>query len=243
MTRLVPAWLLVAICCSGCLGRPINGSCAWPGEPAVALDLRTGSDRRHLNADARIAEELAIHYADVTRGKRSGHFIDFDEYHRTRERCLAALSVKIAQRHGIQPAQVAGAVGRRDERLDALVILIAASLFIFTANGFTRRLFIRFPPDEPWPALVGTAAGAILLSAGGVALGGLGAAAVEMIQLGDTHLSYRAYRLPWNQHWLPFFIGGLILFSLIAMARWRRVSGPRQRDDQAAAPDDDPTVR
>ena len=225
MPRVACGWLLAAICCSGCLGRPpLNASCAWPDEPSARLDLATASDRRHLNADARVAEELAIHYADVTRGKRSGHFTDFDEYHRTRDQCLAALSREIASRHGISPAAVAGAVGRRDERLDAIVLLIFAALFGFAANRFTRQLFVRFPPDEPWPALIGTAAAAIGVSATGVILGWLGSTIVETIQLGDMHMSYRAERMLWSRHWPAIFLGCLILFSLIAMARWRRVS-------------------
>ena len=147
--------IALAVLCGGCFGRPTNGSCAWPEKPAVHLSLQTGSDRRHLNADARFAEELAIHYADVTRGKRSGQFTDFDEYHRTRERCLSALSAAIASRHGVSPAEVAGAVGTRDGRLDAIVVLVFAVLYGFAANSFLRRLFERLPPDEPWPALVG----------------------------------------------------------------------------------------
>ena len=60
------------------------------------------------------------------------------------------------------------------------------------------------------------------MSAAGVILGGLGSSIVEMIQVGDTHLSYRAERLLWNQHWLPLFLGGLILFLAIATIRWRQ---------------------
>jgi hypothetical protein len=223
MARGLRGSLLLAICCGGCLGRPpLNASCAWPEEPAVRLDLRTGSHQRHLNADARFAEELAIHYADVTRGKRSGHFTDFDEYHRTRERCLAALSDEVASRHGISPAEVAGAVGRRDERLDAIVLLVFALLYGFVANSFLRLLFVRLPPDEPWPALVGAAAAAIGVSATGVIAGWIGSTIVETIQLGDMHMSYRAERLLWSRHWLALEVGCVILYSLIAARRWRK---------------------
>jgi hypothetical protein len=187
----------------------------------LRLDLRTGSHQRHLAADARAAEELAIRYADVTRGHRSGHFISVEEYHRTRERCFDALSGEIATRHAISRAEVAGAVGRRDDLLDAIVLLVFAALYGFAANGFLRQLFVRFPPDEPWPALVGTVAGAIGISATGVIVGGLGASIVEMIQLGDMHMSYRADRLPWSRHWLLMFAGGIVLFSVIASIRWR----------------------
>jgi hypothetical protein len=47
---------------------------------------------------------------------------------------------------------------------------------------------------------------------------------VETIQLGDVHMSYRAERMLWSRHWPALFAGCLILFSLIATARWRRLS-------------------
>jgi len=108
MARAMRGWLLVVISCSGCLGRPINGSCAWPTNRPCGSILQTGSDQRHLNADARFAEELAIRYADVTRGKRSGHFTDFDEYHRTRERCPGRAVCR-----GRQPSRHHAGGGRR----------------------------------------------------------------------------------------------------------------------------------
>jgi hypothetical protein len=201
-----------------------GSACEWPAEPALPLDLRDRSQQRHLNADARTAEELAIRHADVQRGHRSGRFAGVEEYHRTRDGCFAALSGEIASRHRVTTAQVAEAALQRNGRSDATVLLIGIVLFVIAANGFARRLFSRFPSDEPWPALIGAGAGAVFISAVGLILGGLGASIVEMIQLGDMHMSYRADRLPWTQHWLPLFVGGLILFALIAAARWRRIS-------------------
>ena len=213
---------VVSLYCAGCVGGPRAGTCDWPEEPRRALDLNKAGDQRHLNGDARAAEELAIRYADASRGHRSGQFAAADEYRRTRETCLAALSSAIASRHGIQPGQVAGAVGGRDGRLDAFVLLLFAALFGFVANGAARRLHERFPPDEPWPAAIGTAAAAIFASAAAVIVGGLASMIVEMVALGDTHLSYRAGRLPWQQHWLSLFLGGVAVFSVIALiVRWR----------------------
>jgi hypothetical protein len=63
---------------------------------------------------------------------------------------------------------------------------------------------------------------ALSVSAAGVMIGGMGSASVEMIWVGNTHLSYRADRIPWSQHWLFFFIGGLLLFCFIATIRWRK---------------------
>ena len=223
MSRRAAAWLGVVLCCGACnpaAGRRVN--CEWPDEPISRLDLRTNVDQRHLVADARRAEEIAIRFADVTRGHRSGHYAGPEEYHDTRERCLAALSLEVASRHVVQPGEVAGAVGQRDERLDASVLLLFTVIFGIAANSVTRRLFVRFPPDEPIPALIAAAGAAVFMSAAGVILGGLGSSVVEMIHVGDMHLSYRAERLPWNHDWPFLFAGGLTLFAIVATIHWRQ---------------------
>jgi hypothetical protein len=221
--------IALALSCGACLGRPINGNCVWPDEPALRLDLRTSSDQRHLNADARFAEELAIRYADLTRGKKSRHFTDVDDYHRTRERCLIAVTAEVARSHGLSPADVAAAVGRRDHRLDASVLVVFALLYAFGVNRFLRQLFVRLPPDEPGPALAAAALAAIAVSVTGVIAGWIGSTIVEMIQIGDPHMSYRAERLLWHRHWLALEAGCVILYSLIAARRWRHtrtLAGP-----------------
>ena len=65
----------------------------------------------------------------------------------------------------------------------------------------------------------------LFVSAAGVIIGSVFASIVEMIWVGDTHLSYRVFRIPWNEHGLQFYAGFLVLFCLIAAARlgvrWR----------------------
>jgi len=203
-------------------------ACTWPDEPSIALDLGRFAQRRHLIADARAGEEIAVHHADVVRGHRSGHYAGGDEYTRAREECLTTLTAQIAHRHGIDAAQVAAAVGQRDPLLDGAVLLIFAGVFAIGANAFVRRLFDRFPPDDRGPALIALAVATVIVSAAGVMIGGLGASVVEMVALGDGHLSYRAARLPWNQYWLQLFAGGAALFCGIAARRWRQASSRAQ---------------
>jgi len=222
MNRPAAAWLGVALCCGGCNPAVRQTNCKSPDEPISRLDLRMTADRRHLEADARRAEEIAIRFADTTRGHRSGHYAGPEAYRETRERCLATLSRTIANRHAVEQGDVTAAVGQRDDRLDAIVLVLFTVIFGIAADRTARRLFDRFPTDEPIPALAAIAAGAVFLSAAGVILGGLGSSIVDMIQVGNTHLSYRAFRLPWNRHWLPLFAGGLILFGFIAAIRWRQ---------------------
>jgi hypothetical protein len=228
MSRRTAIWLGVALCCGACNPAAVQVSCQWPDEPISRLDLRINADQRHLATDARRAEEIAIRFADVTRGHRSGHYAGPEEYHGTREHCLAALSREIATRHRLQPGDVAGAVGQRDDRLDAIVLILFAVIFGFAADRAARRLFDRFPPDEPWPAVIATAGAAVFMSAAGVILGGFGSSIVDMIQVGNTHLSYRTSRLPWNQQWLSLFAGAVILFAIISTIRWRQAA-PRGR--------------
>jgi hypothetical protein len=215
-------WLGVALCSGACNPAAVQVSCQWPDEPISRLNLRFNADQRHLVADARRAEEIAIRLADTTRGRRSGRYAGPDQYRDTRERCLAALSQEIATRHGLEPGDIAGAVGQRDDRLDAIVLVLFTVIFGFAADRTARRVFERFPPDEPIPALVATTGAAVFMSAAGVILGGLCSSIAEMIQVGNTHLSYRAFRLPWNQHWVACCLGGLMLFLIVATIRWRQ---------------------
>ena len=61
MHRVIP----LLLCVAGCITRPgMNSDCQWPPEQARPLDLRNGSDRRHLIEDVELAEELAVRYND-----------------------------------------------------------------------------------------------------------------------------------------------------------------------------------
>jgi len=223
--------LLLPVGAAGCISAPAR-TCEWTAETPVALDLSDSAQLRHLEGDARAAEERAIRYADTTRGHRSGHYQGVAEYHDTREACLAALTREIASRHQLQPVQVADAVGRRDRRLDAIVLIVFAVLFVAAASRLSGGLLSRFAPDQRWPAAIGIAASAVFLSAAAVMIGDLGAATVEMIQLGDMHLSYLAARIPWNRQWPELFVCGVLLFVAIAIVRWRRLfaAGGEQSD-------------
>jgi hypothetical protein len=74
MTPRIAVYLAVSLWCVGWSSRPRTPIGAWPDEPAELLDLNKTADQRHLNRDARVAEELAIRHADVSRGHRSGHY-------------------------------------------------------------------------------------------------------------------------------------------------------------------------
>jgi hypothetical protein len=59
-------------------------------------------------------------------------------------------------------------------------------------------------------------------AAGGLALFDLYFAAFEMIRIGNTHMSFRGERGPWNQHQSELLLGGIIVFALVAGYRHAR---------------------
>jgi hypothetical protein len=62
---------------------------------------------------------------------------------------------------------------------------------------------------------------------GGLVLFGLYSAVFEMARVGNTHMSYRADRSPWNQYQGELLIAGIVLFALVA--RWRHARGRRDQ--------------
>jgi len=136
--------------------------------------------------------------------------------------CEMRLFNTIARNHGVALEDVFEARERLgDNRLDIAVILPIVMLYWFVvvrATGWVRR---RFPRDEAWPALVATLFASLAISATVVLLGGLWAGTVEMLRVGNLHLSYRALRLPWRQQYSQLFIVGVVLFWLVALIRYR----------------------
>jgi len=230
MMRLIPTWLFVLLCFVGCTRRdPRNSNCEWPQETARPLDLSQSAQQRHLSDDAQLAEDLAIRYADSHRGPRSGHFEGFDEYRQTRDRCMTALFEVIGNNHTVAREQVRQSLGHRRTSLDLAVILSFAVLYGFAASGLAGQIWRRFPPAEEWIAgAVATLLTSAVISMAGVLLGELWATSVENLRIGSGHLSYRVNRIPWVQHRLGLFVGGVVLFCIIAGLRYR--AGVRAAD-------------
>ena len=55
-----------------------------------------------------------------------------------------------------------------------------------------------------------------VVSTAGMLVGELWSGAVEMLRVGNGHLSYRADRIPWGQHRASLFFCGVLLFWAIA---------------------------
>ncbi len=213
--------VLLAACLSGCVRREeLNADCRWPAEAVSPLDLSNTYQQRHLAADAQLAEELGVRHGDSFRGRES-----VEERGRRVTACTEKLVAFVAQLHSVNVSDVERARLHRELRVDLIaVVLPMTCLFCFTAYALAAPIRRRFGPDEHQAFLVATAFAAIVTSAAVVLVGELWSWMVEMIRVDDSHLSYRAFRLPWAHHRLEIFAVGLALFGLMV---WLRVRRPR----------------
>ncbi len=201
--------------CSGNNRR--NSDCEWPRETATSLDLHNSGQLQHLSNDALLAEDLAIRYADVHWGQRSGHFAGGDVYVAKRDACMAALFNAIAKNHEVTTQQVRDSLARRCLSFDVAVLLSFAALYWFVAGHVARRVCRRFPVREsPAATLSFTAVTSVAVSLAGALLGETWSFYAEGIRLGNQHLSYRAMRVPWVSHRMEFFLACVFLYWLAA---------------------------
>jgi hypothetical protein len=106
--------------------------------------------------------------------------------------------------------------------VDLFVLGVFAAFYIVVANAMVRVMFRSVPCDQPWLRSVATTFAACGGAAGGLALFDLCSAAFEMIRIGNTHMSFRGERGPWNQHQGELLLGGIIVFALVAGYRHAR---------------------
>lgn len=226
MIRALLAGLL-ALCLAGCVRRDgVNAECRWPNEMPSPLDLREPGQMRHLVADAQFAEELGIRHGDSFRGRET-----VEERGRRVDACTAGLVEWIVRLHDVSPDDVQRAREHREIRVDIVTVFAPMALcFGVVAWWAAARVRRRFPAGEVWPALVATLLVSIVASGAAVLVGDLWSWIVEMIRVGDGHLSYRAFRLPWSRHRLAIFAAGVVVFWGVAAWRARaargRVEGP-----------------
>jgi hypothetical protein len=189
----------------------MNDQCAWP----EAADHSAGGDRRHLVADVRVAEELAMRYADSRFDSKSAHG-------RLRSECEAKLFEHIARSHNVTPSDVEYA--RRELALDVWdppVHLPIAAFYITAALLLARSVRRRFPSDEKVPAVVTTLFISVVLALGVQVLGHLWDGVIEMIRVGDTHMSYRLQRLGWRRYSMDVFLFAMVAFWCVVWLSYR----------------------
>jgi hypothetical protein len=195
----------------------------------MPLDLSKPTQLGHLSDDALFAEELAIRYADSHTKRRSAT----DEgYGQARERCMAELFDVIGRNHGVTQEQTREALLYRRPSQVLAVVLSFALLYGLAATGIVRLVARRYPLEEGWSeVLVAVLFTSTVVSFTGVLLGEVWAFVAETYRVGNDHLSYRADRIPWAHHRLILFVGGVVIFWLIAGLQYRagiraRLSAP-----------------
>ena len=234
MKRAIASLLFLLVCSAGCVGRErLNEDCAWTHDSEGPLDAQESAGQRHLIEDVTVAEEIAIRYADVRKGRRSGHFEGGTAYVSAREQCLAALFAKIAVAHQVGAPQVRAQVGRRIWSLDVAIGLAFAALYTFVASRIAGGIVGAFQPGK-WTliSLAAVLMASVAVSAAGILSGELWSGLAESIRVGTTHMSYRAERLPWRHHRVVLFLAGILIFWLLS---WRRQRGAPDAGAQGAS--------
>jgi hypothetical protein len=193
-------------------------NCQWPHESHHDLDRRNTVDLRHLRDDAQFAEELAIRYGDSLRQKEG-----LTEAREKRMQCMETLFATIATSHGVTKDEVRDAASERDWRMDfTLVNLPIALAFALFAYHLCGRVFNAI--DARSTATIAVLILSVLVSLCGVMVGEMWAGAVEIIRIGNGHLSFRTARIPWSSEREYLFTSGLLLFWLIAAFRYHNIS-------------------
>src|SRR5260221_91271 len=226
VTHRLPLFLtiLTVLLAGGCIRRaPVNVSCTWAEDAPVILNLATATDLAHVRDDAAFGEDLAIRYADDRSGHRSGNYQGPGEYGRTRDACMAALFAVIADVHGVRPVQVRAVLTRRSIAFDIGVIASFFLLYAWIVYAVAKWMVAAFDLQR-FSSVVAVAVALVAsgpLSVAGLVSGGLWSGFFEMIRIGNAHMSYRAFRVPWGQHTSGLFVACAVVFWLVMFLRYR----------------------
>jgi len=211
MKRLLLTGLL-SVC--SCLPQDrINTRCEWTNDSAGALDLSRDRERKHLELDANLAEDLGIRYGDTF---RSTDGIEVEG--QKRGECTRHLLALVASRHNVSEQAVESARGTRSTWIDIALIYVPMAIAFAVAAGWTVRRIHRGLDDEPRWMILGALVFAVPILAGfGLMAGEQYEWLVEWARLRNAHLSYRAFRMPITHHALAAWIAAMTLFAAVAL--------------------------
>ena len=203
---------LVCLLVIGCLPQDrLNSACQWTGDVRGPLNLSDLAQRRHLELDAALAEDLGIRYGDKFKAT-DGLLVS-----RQRNRgCTRALFDTVAAVHSVSVGQVQSARGARRVIYDVILVFIPMIVvFCIASRLVVRRIDHSFGGDSVWMKR-----GSLLLLAPVIAGFGLMAAQqwewlVEWARLRNAHLSYRAARMPVEHYPLVAWLVALFLLVLV----------------------------
>ncbi len=130
---------------------------------------------------------------------------------------MARLFQIVGSNHGVTEEQIRWHLAHRPTELDVAVILTFIALYCVGATLIVRRVCWRNADHQETSGwLVMIVYTSIIASVVGVLLGEVWSDLMENIRLGNGHLSYRLERVPWSHHRLGMFVGGVVLFWLLA---------------------------
>jgi hypothetical protein len=189
----------------------MNDDCNWP--PGAQ-----GTRERPMVEDVRIAEELAMRYADARFDSKASHG-------RWRSDCETKLFTVVAQNHAVDLSAVERARRQLDAQLwDLPVHLPLAATFVSVTLIVAAKIRRRFPADEKVPAALATLFISLVVALVFQVLAHLWDGTVEMIRLGTMHLSYRVERLGLRQHGASIFALSVLLFWCAVLYSYRSES-------------------
>jgi hypothetical protein len=141
-----------------------------------------------------------------------------------RTECSAKLFGEIQEIHRVTASDLKVAQAQlANKGADLPVNVPMAALFMIVAMRCIRWLRERFGPDERIARVIAALLISLMVSASIALIGQIWGAIVEMVRLGDEHLSYRTPRLSWRQHFTGVFVVCTIAFwTLVGIDSWLR---------------------
>jgi hypothetical protein len=219
--------LAAAVACGG--RDRVNAQCEWRGDDVFALDLNLRDHRRHLRRDADLLEDLAIRYADAHAGR-----VARPEWAQSRDRCTARLFPIVAAHHHVSEFDIKRWIGRRNTLFDGAVFLSFVVWCSVVSTMLTRRLFNAWA-YRGTAAIVASIIVTLVMSAICGAAGALWSGLLEVVRIGNEHMSHRAWRTPW-----PYYVPSLFATAaaVCAISAWRQYRAIARRPDSLASPPD-----
>jgi hypothetical protein len=225
--------VLVVVAMAGCARREgMNFECAWPPDAAAALDIADPVAVRHLLDDIQLAEELGIRYGDRKSGWRVAMVFGVAFRHggqrnatlgrRLRESCTASLLKTVAETHSMSIEAIDKTRTRLAERGANLRVAIPMTFLYLWLSLYTiRRIRDRFEADETLPIAVAAVIMSVAVTATVMMAALVWGGAVEIVRVGNEHLSYRASRRLWPRptEIVPFLALGTVSFWIMAATR------------------------
>lgn len=194
--------LLATLACR--LPEGLNNDCEWP----------SNAPSRTLIEEVRTAEELAMRYADNRYDSKAAHG-------RLRSECEAKLFMLLQEIHSVRATDVSA---EREQlarnSFDAPVHVPLIAFYVAVVLWTTRRIRRRFASDERTAIAVTSVFVGVGIAVVVVVLGRLWDGTIEMLRVGNTHMSYRAERLGFREHTAKVFGGAIVLFWYAVLAAY-----------------------